>query len=454
MLRYIHKPRPQRDDPSLLALAQVLVDMLRGENGLINEELINALPISYTPALRRSHLAIGPVVPDSFDGVTAMQSVPQLTQLCEPLVFLRGVLDLVYKRARRNLALRKVIEDLDGALIALGVSDVPDLPAMRGYRSDKDPLLAPPKHSKRTRGDTEPRSGRDPLAQLRKWCHFGEHIVAHATFLQRLERAPPADASLLTRIEWFVPLPYVWESYVKLQLRERFKNKFIGLGAGRIKFSVIRGRDIPHRFFPSRMARPDVIVWAEHGKERRPVAIFDAKLYNSASRKAVDAHYDQVTAYASALERQYRPTSWWRGQVAVCGLVYGYWKAGEPEQGARRASGLKWYDAGTEEPRPGKKLNNTQLVASLQHKSGHVRHLSQGEWDQLSIPELRLHHFIQVGDSYFQPSGRDWTENCYHIDLRGDGVVRRIETVLDGDGEEDGLIECTFQQITQVINAA
>ena len=93
-------------------------------------------------------------------------------------------------------------------------------------------------------------------------------------------------------------------------------------------------------------------------------------------------------------------------------------------------------------------------MASLQHKSGHVRHLSQGEWDQLSIPELRLHHFIQVGDSYFQPSGRDWTENCYHIDLRGDGVARRIETVLDGDGEEDGLIECTFQQITQVINAA
>ena len=272
-----------------------------------------------------------------------MQLVSQRTRLCKPLVFLRGVLHLVHRRARTCAELRKKVEGLDATLTSkLGISTVPGLTAMRHYRSEKDPLLV--RSRKRAIN-----ADSDRLCKLREWCRLGEFIVARTTYLQRLESAESADADLLTRIEWLVPLPWVWESYVKLQLRERFEAESIDLGAAvRIQFKVSRLKgDIPHNLFPDKMARPDIVVWASHCGEWRPIAVFDAKLYRTASHKvAHNSHLWQVIAYAAALERQHTRTAWWLGKVAVGGLVYGYWKEGVTGKGTGHCYHIDLHGAG------------------------------------------------------------------------------------------------------------
>ena len=81
------------------------------------------------------------------------------------------------------------------------------------------------------------------------------------------------------------------------------------------------------------------------------------------------------------------------------------------------ASGLKWLKAGDTRPANGRDLENAKLAETLMSKTG----FTQQEWDAFGITDLRMDHFVKVGESYFKPECEaEW----------GDEYVRRLRVVV------------------------
>ena len=302
MLRGIHVARPMHDSSSFLALATILVNRM-GE-GFTNEVFVNALPFSYSYTKMRSTRSVGIHIPSTFDGVAVVQLMPRETRCCAPLVYLRGVLDIIHARVP---SLRQKTEKLCSFLVdSLGVNECPDKVMMKSYQFEKDRIFKNPY-----------------LRQMLEWCKLGKLILDDCTYLKRLENAGPANETLMMQIEWLVALPWVWESYVLLRLRDYFRSHSLG----EIVFDVEKPPKMKQYCSSIRLCQPDIVVWAEFRGERRPAAVLDAKLYRSASQRGNDMHGHQLGHYIFCLQNMHNATTWWSGRVAF-GIVYGYWQDG------------------------------------------------------------------------------------------------------------------------------
>ncbi len=68
--------------------------------------------------------------------------------------------------------------------------------------------------------------------------------------------------------------------------------------------------------------------------------------------------------------------------------------------------GLNWVKTGDVKPATGHELKHPALAEALTRQTK----FSQLEWEGFRIPRLHVDHFIQSGDSYFQPASREALE--------------------------------------------
>jgi hypothetical protein len=68
--------------------------------------------------------------------------------------------------------------------------------------------------------------------------------------------------------------------------------------------------------------------------------------------------------------------------------------------------GLTWVNAGDVKPVKGRELKHPALAKALTRQTK----FSQSEWEGFTIHGLHFDHFIQSGDSYFQPASHKAVE--------------------------------------------
>ncbi len=287
------------------------------------DELLAALPLTMGPSLRRSRLVLGAVVPGTRGAGGSVQMLPCYTRNLRPLVFLRGVLrdilgrGIVPSEQRVGLQLTRA----DEALWRLGVTQAMRSPCLEAFENASDPTLA---------------AGGARLHLLREWCVLGEQLLRSQTLLTADSKAARRDPEMYKRVEWLVHVPQLFETYVKLRLRERFEQ----LDGVRYTVTKPRARTrLPH--FPDQTMYPDILVREATG-EKALRAVYDAKLYRRGYRRHI-AHMHQVEAYCAGLEAA-APAPAQPGQsgaapdrtIQHAGLIYGYWAEEPPSERERR----------------------------------------------------------------------------------------------------------------------
>ena len=91
---------------------------------------------------------------------------------------------------------------------------------------------------------------------------------------------------------------------------------------------------------------------------------------------------------------------------ALCTCVSGLAHAAETigtnladPRGWATASGVKWVASSTQ-PLHGQELVHAELARALMHKT----EFTQQEWEKFGIKDLRMHHFVASGNTYFEPA--------------------------------------------------
>ena len=102
---------------------------------------------------------------------------------------------------------------------------------------------------------------------------------------------------------------------------------------------------------------------------------------------------------------------------ALCTCVSGLAHAAETigknladPRGWATASGVKWVASSTQ-PLYGQELVHAELARALMHKT----EFTQQEWEKFGIKDLRMHHFVASGNTYFEPAATSISESCHYV---------------------------------------